>query len=156
MKSCLSVVSLLIVNLSFHYASGRNPFAMKSVLNEESTLELECSECITFMNKVFDAKRNNKEMQDVDLKTARSMLCPENPAFPICHRNEVSIWEDAFLTPELGWKFCTSLPKNDCNRYLANEKYIHILYLIYFLVVDFGMQIRLKEIRTLTIRTLDV
>ena len=82
MKSCLSVVSLLIVNvlLSFHYAFGRNPFAMKSVLkNEESTLK--CSECITFMNKVFDAKRNSKEIQDGDLKTARSVLCPENPAF---------------------------------------------------------------------------
>ena len=118
MKSCLSVISLLIVNLSFHYAFGRNPFAMKSVLNEESTLK--CSECIAFMTKVFDAKRNSKEMQDGDLKTARSVICPENPDFPICQRNEVSIWEDAFLTPELAWKFCSSLPKNDCNRYLAN------------------------------------
>mgnify|MGYP006864268868 CR=1 FL=1 len=107
------------VRMSFQYALGRNPFAMKSVLkNEESTLK--CSECITFMNKVFDAKRNSKEIHDGDLKTARSVLCPENPAFSICQRNEVSIWEDAFLTPELAWKFCSSLPKNDCNsnRYL--------------------------------------
>ena len=114
MKSCLSVVSLLIVNLSFHYAFGRNPFAMKSVLNEESTLK--CSECIAFMNKVFYAKRNSREIQEGDLKTARSVVCPENLDFPICQRNEVSVWEDAFLTPELASKFCSSLPTNNCDE----------------------------------------
>ena len=111
MNSCLLTLSLLIMASSFspfHYASGRNPFAMKS--------DEECSACIAFMNKVFDAKRNSKEMQESDLKTARSVICPENPDFPICQRNEVSVWEDAFMTPEMALAFCTSLPNNDCDK----------------------------------------
>ena len=89
---------------------------MKSQLAEEGSLETECSACIAFMNKVFDAKRNSKEMQESDLKTARSVICPENPDFPICQQNEVAVWENAFLTPELASMFCTSLPINDCNK----------------------------------------
>ena len=114
MKSCLLTVSLLIILssfLPFHHASGRNPLAYKSLIAEE-----ECSACIEFMNKVFDAKRNSKEIQESDLKTARSVVCPENPDFPICQRNEVSVWEDAFLTPELASTFCESLPTNDCDH----------------------------------------
>ena len=51
-----------------------------------------------------------------DLKIARSVLCPKNPDFPICQRNEVSVWEDAFMTPEMALAFCTSLPNNDCDK----------------------------------------
>ena len=128
MKSTLLLVILLTVLAEGSY---KNKFShirslasispggrTKSVpiLQQEGYLELECSECIAFMNKVFDAKRNSKEMQESDLKTARSVICPENPDFPICQRNEVSVWENAFLTPELASTFCTSLPINDCNK----------------------------------------
>ena len=132
MNLCLLTVSLLIMLcyfLSLHYASGQNPqiqleipetgrnqFAMKSQSAEEGPLESKCSACIAFVNKVFDAKRNSKEMQASDLKIARSVLCPKNPDFPICQRNEVSVWEDAFMTPEMALAFCTSLPNNDCDK----------------------------------------
>ena len=132
MNLCLLNVSLLIMLCYFlplHYASGQNPriqleipetgrnqFAMKSQSAEEGPLESKCSACIAFVNKVFDAKRNSKEMQESDLKIARSVLCPKNPDFPICQRNEVSVWEDAFMTPEMALAFCTSLPNNDCDK----------------------------------------
>ena len=132
MNLCLLTVSLLIMLCYFlplHYASGQNPqiqleipetgrnqFAMKSQSAEEGPLESKCSACIAFVNKVFDAKRNSKEMQESDLKIARSVLCPKNPDFPICQRNEVSVWEDAFMTPEMALAFCTSLPNNDCDK----------------------------------------
>ena len=133
MNLCLLTVTLLIMVssfLPFHYASGQNPQiqidipetgqnpddAMKSQSAEEGPLESKCSACIAFVNKVFDSKRNSKEMQESDLKIARSVLCPKNPDFPICQRNEVSVWEDAFMTPEMALAFCTSLPNNDCNK----------------------------------------
>ena len=132
MNLCLLTVSLLIMLCYFlplYYASGQNPriqleiletgrnqFAMKSQSAKEGPLESKCSACIAFVNKVFDAKRNSKEMQESDLKIARSVLCPKNPDFPICQRNEVSVWEDAFMTPEMALAFCTSLPNNDCDK----------------------------------------
>ena len=123
-KSTLLLVILLIVlaegsfkNRFSHIRYAITPGGRsRRSFQQEGSLELECSECIAFMNKVFDAKRNSKEMQESDLKIARSVLCPKNPDFPICQRNEVSVWEDAFMTPEMALAFCTSLPNNDCDK----------------------------------------
>ena len=126
MKSTLLLVILLIVLAEGSFKNRFSHIRSLNLINpggrtgkslqQEGALEFECSECIAFMNKVFDAKRNSKEMQESDLKTARSVICPENPDFPICQRNEVSVWEDAFLTPELASKFCSSLPTNNCDQ----------------------------------------
>ena len=51
---------------------------------------------------------HSKDLLNSDLDIARNEICHKHPQFQFCHRNEISIWEEAILTPERFTQFCQS------------------------------------------------
>ena len=57
---------------------------------------------------------NSHSLLEKDMDTARSVICPINPQFPFCKRNEAFQWEKAILSVDFAIQFCTTTP-NACN-----------------------------------------
>ena len=66
------------------------------------------------MKRFINARFHSLSFLEEDKKTARSVLCPINPKFPFCARNEVFQWEKAILSDEFAIQFCTTTP-NACS-----------------------------------------
>ena len=67
------------------------------------------------MRRFINARLNSPSILKKDMNTARSVICPINPKFPFCTRNEVFHWEKAGLSDELVIQFCTTTP-NACSE----------------------------------------
>ena len=62
------------------------------------------------MKGFINARLNNPSILEKDKNTARSVICPLNPKFPFCTRNEVIHWEKAILSDEFAIQFCITTP----------------------------------------------
>ena len=66
------------------------------------------------MTRFINAKINSHSLLEDDMNTARSVICPINPQFQFCTRNEAFQWEKAILSDDFAIQFCTTTP-DACN-----------------------------------------
>ena len=62
------------------------------------------------MKRFINARLNSPSILEEDKNTARSVICPINPKFPFCTRNEVFHWEKKALSEDFAVQFCSTTP----------------------------------------------
>ena len=66
--------------------------------------------CINAVTGFINAKINSHSLLEDDMNTARSVICPINPQFQFCSRNEAFQWGKAVLSDKFAIQFCTTTP----------------------------------------------